>query len=118
MLNYYAVSSPEQARKQKDEKNAQIYGIIWPHSIAAGDPGQTVQQLGPIYSRHASFAGIEAFLCLALPAVLEIAIVSVIEPLQVPEVLHQSQIYCAIVDQPILDRIPAHLQPDEVGALK
>ncbi len=40
------VSCPEDAREEKDDGQAQENGIRGAHTVAAGDPGRTIEKLG------------------------------------------------------------------------
>ena len=91
------VSCPEDAREEKDDGHAQENGIRGTHLVAAGDPGQTIEELREGLMRTR----------LLFLSVLAIAVVLILELLQVPEVSGERQVHRAIKGNVLLDGIPA-----------
>ncbi len=78
------------------------------HSVAAGEPGHMVDQFGK-----------ELLLsCLLFLPVLEIAVVLILELLQIPEVPCQGQIDRAVEGKMLPDRVPANYDAVEVEVLQ
>jgi len=76
------VCSPEDRCEEDDQRQAEDHGVGWTDSIAAGEPGQAVDDSGKCLRGPG----------MLLLSILIVTVVLVLELLQVSEVLYQGEI--------------------------
>ena len=90
-LHHNSFSLPEKKGEKKDQKAAQEYGIPGANAVATGDPGQAVQELGPVDLRLSIGANDYGLAGLAHAPVMVVAVVCVLKPFQILEILGQAR---------------------------
>src|SRR5690606_21814824 len=111
-------SLPVEKCEKQDEKAAQEDGVSGSNPVSTGDPGQAIQELGPVDLPGLTLSEGNALARLARATVVVIAVVCILEPLQIPVVPGQREIGFAIVAQMVAQHWPAGLQTVELSILK